>query len=179
MVHARLFACSLFSVILFVFCILFFFFLTGISHTVKCCETETKMIFWHYLRGRSVACIRSCNEHVHQIYYSMIPFAFMLVAYCMRYLYPYYILAQVTTNTHTCSHSFRIIHSNVFCFFFSSFSCRVHCATRSVCSYGNLDFYIIFLFVFFFCFNVFFFLFFSFVCLFVPPFIYVKVWTVQ
>lgn len=28
---------------------------------------------------------RTESEHVHQIFYSMIPFAFMLVAYCMRF----------------------------------------------------------------------------------------------
>lgn len=89
---------------------------------------------------------RTESEHVHQIFYSMIPFAFMLVAYCMRFpLCSYYIMAHVTTNTntytihgythrtapHTCpridtlthTHSFGIIQS-----FFSksSFFSRTH-----------------------------------------------------
>lgn len=45
---------------------------------------------------------RTESEHVHQIFYSMIPFAFMLVAYCMRFpLCSYYIMAHVTTNSNT------------------------------------------------------------------------------
>lgn len=118
---------------------------------------------------------RTESEHVHQIFYSMIPFAFMLVAYCMRFpLCSYYIMAHVTTNTntytihgythtyshtHTCSridtYNFRIIQS-----FFSQSSffshIEIHTYTyahtlpfsRSFVFFSNgnnLDFYTIFI----------------------------------
>lgn len=103
-----------------VFLIWRFFFsaaLVGIPNNGGDIQTRTKKKKSNFLTlftGRSVACIRwfvlSCNEHVHQIFYSMIPFAFMLVAYCMRYLvsllYP-----GSSDNKHTL---FRIIHSFFF-----------------------------------------------------------------
>lgn len=170
-ISTRLFALCVFLTWHFFFCRTLNVALVGIpKHRNKMVETQKhqkkqkKNQIFDTIYG-SFGCIRlfvlSCNEHVHQIYYSMIPFAFMLVAYCMRYLlsllYP-----GSSDNKHIL---FRIIHS-----FFSSLF-------RLVCSYGNLDFYIIFcLFLvwFFFSFGVIFGLFLSrsrFVCQ--------RVWTVQ